>query len=158
MVQRQRADQDGQAAEVSVKDRLLEINRPAQRITIDSPDEGSSADPVDVSPLEDSVALGAGTSNKPQGDQGFWHELLSELMYLEATSAYWALQAANPADIDYQKLQRSLQSSQVIAAGETASNEHLTCLQCFHHYFAQGTVELAPCQCGCQYFSVGQRH
>lgn len=156
MVQRQRAETGDSVSEAPVKDRLLDINRPARRVAVEKTgDDASSQDTGAM--FEDGLAQ-MQPVQEGADKHGFWYELLSELMYLEATSAYWALQAANPADLDYQKLQRSLQSSQICSAGETASNEQLTCLQCFRKYSVQGTVQVEPCECGCQYFSVGPHH
>lgn len=97
----------------------------------------------------------------PQQDStaGFWHELLSELMYLEATTAYWALQAANPADVKMQELNQILQSdTRILRSGQRADNQYLTCIECSHHYYVNGVEVLTPCDCGCRLFIVGRQH
>lgn len=99
------------------------------------------------------------TETQQQSRGGFWHELLSELMYLEATTAYWALQAANPADVSMQELQQLLQSDvSVRRSGQRVENEYLTCVECSHHYYVNGAMLLQPCDCGCRLFVAGRHH
>lgn len=121
----------------SLQDSQLQLKNPPGRISLDE----------------------AAAKPKQQGSQGFWHELLSELMYLEATSAYRALQAANPADVKLQELNQLLLSDAVIRqAGERIEDEYLTCMDCSHHYYVNGEVKLEPCSCGCRLFVVGRHH
>jgi hypothetical protein len=91
---------------------------------------------------------------------GFWHDIIAELMHLEATTAYWALQAANPTELDLQDFQVKIDPSRNIRiAGELASEELMICLECSHQYYARGTITVSPCDaCGCQYFSMVSAH
>lgn len=116
---------------------LTDITRSAGQINLEQEEESQKVDP----------------------SSGFWHELLSELMYLEATSAYWALQAANPADVELREFNQELQShSAVLQAGQVAENEYLTCLTCGNHYSVTDAVEIEPCDCGGRRFSIGLHH
>ena len=92
-------------------------------------------------------------------DRSVWRELLSELIYLEAKGAYWALQAAVPADMDRDQLMRQLRAdNRLREIGQVAMDEMLSCLQCGHRYLAKGIITVSPCECGCEHFYIGEDH
>jgi hypothetical protein len=142
---------------------LTRFSQSAQRIHINR--LASASNQGDQHSDEQQSSHSAMVSSGHKSDRGLtlgglWHEIIAELMHLEATTAYWALQAASPADIESQELQYLIDSEYSMKiSGEVATEELMVCLQCSHQYYACGTITVAPCEvCQNHYFSVVASH
>lgn len=131
----------------SINHPLARFSKPARRI---------HADALVYEASEDDLQRNDQSPTGGLKRTGLWREIVSELMHLEATTVYWALQAANPADVGPQELQRLIDSERnVRACGEVATEELMECLQCSHQYYACGTITVEPCDvCQSHYFAV----
>ena len=142
---------------------LTQFSQSAQRIHINGLASASNqADQHIDGEQPTHSAMGSSSHKSDRGLTlgGLWHEIIAELMHLEATTAYWALQAANPADIESQELRHLIDSEHSMKiSGEVATEELMVCLQCSHQYYACGTITVAPCEvCQNHYFSVVASH
>lgn len=110
---------------------------------------------------EEAGLVGAYIKQDVEEARSYLSELANELVLLEARAGQWLLGAADPALLDWTRLNCYLHhGEQMLMSGEICSDERLACTGCGAVTRVRGTVTLAPCAaCGAELFQrLGQGH
>lgn len=89
----------------------------------------------------------------------FWHDLKEEVLEWEGYLGQWMLQAADPSQLDWMRLEHYVDKGEGrLMAGEIAIDQELVCVGCDRLKVAEGTVTIQPCsQCGSELFVVREK-
>ncbi len=93
------------------------------------------------------------------GAHEFWEGLKGEAHMLEEFATDWLLSAADPARLDWAKLNQYLNSDQPrIMVGELVTEAELVCANCCKLRLIEGTKEIEACTgCGCELYETREK-
>ena len=94
------------------------------------------------------------------GVKHFWDELKEEVLEWEGYLGQWVLQAADPTQLDWVRLDHYIEKGEGrLMAGEIAIDQELVCVGCERLKVVEGTETIQPCSnCGSQLFTVRERN
>lgn len=89
----------------------------------------------------------------------FWDDLKEEIAEWEGYFGQWVLQAADPTQLDWVRLDHYIEKGEgKLMAGEIASDQELVCVGCGKIRVAEGIVTIKPCSnCGGELYVVRER-
>lgn len=89
----------------------------------------------------------------------FWEDLKEEISEWEGYMGQWVLQAADPTQLDWVRLDHYIEKGEgKLMAGEIAIDQELVCVGCGKLRVAEGIITISPCSnCGSELYVVRER-